>query len=443
MKRLLIITLSLFVAVAVNAAKPQKAKPRTVKSVKTEQQATRREISETKAKINRNTIATRRKLDQLNDLSARIDRQIVGIDSLHRRLADLDSGIINTQTRINTLSDTVASLRNDLKSTLRAMRTRRKLHNNVAFVFAAQSFNQAFKRGRYLADLNAWRTRKISRLRDAAQQLEQQKASLEAMRADKSSSLAQLTAGKSILENKRVAEQQMISELRRENSNLNTILKQKQQRARQLDAELNRIIEQQRIAEEKRRAEAKRKAEEERRKQQAANTSKPKTEKPAATGTEQSPAQKDISGVADADRQLSGSFAANRGRLLFPVAGHYTIVSVFGRSHHRTLSNIEVNNSGIDIAVAPGTTARAVFEGTVSSLFYMNGFQNIVIVRHGEYLTVYAGITNLKVKKGQNVKAGTPIGTVYTDTENGEKRTVLHFEVRKEREKLNPLEWVR
>lgn len=434
MKRLLIIFLSVFVAASAMVAKQQKAKPRTAKSVKTEQQATRREISETKAKINRNAIKTRRKLDALNDLSARIDRQVVGIDSLNRRVAIIDSTITETQNHVNALTDSVTRLRNDLKNTLRSMRSRRKIQNNVAFVFAADNFNQAFKRGRYLSDLNNWRTRKITRLRDASMRLEQHKSALITLRADKTSSLAQLNAGKTILENKRVSEQKMISELKREKSDLNSILKKKQKRIRELDAELDRIIaEQQRIAKEKRRAEEKRRAANNKKKKDPNKVGKP----------DKQPDNNDISGIADADRKLSGSFAGNRGRLLFPVSGKYTVVSVFGRSHHRTLSNIEVNNSGIDIAVNPGTSARAVFEGTVSSIFFMNGFQNIVIIRHGEYLTVYAGLVNLKVKKGQNVKAGTTIGTVFTDNETDDKRTVLHFEVRKEREKLNPMEWVR
>jgi septal ring factor EnvC (AmiA/AmiB activator) len=83
-----------------------------------------------------------------------------------------------------------------------------------------------------------------------------------------------------------------------------------------------------------------------------------------------------------------------------------------------------------------------VFDGTVSSVFFMPGYQNIVIVRHGEYLTVYAGLGSLSISKGSKVKAGSDIGTVYSDPDDG-GRTVLHFEVRREREKLNPLDWVR
>lgn len=436
------ITYILFTLLTLSAwgSGPKPTKARTAKNVKTEQQTTRREISETKAQLNRNALKTRRKLDELNDLSAQIDRQVVGIDSLKARLVQLDSDITAKSRHVEILSDSVARFRSDVKNTLKSLRTHRRLHNSVAFVFAANSFNQAFKRGRYLADINTWRTRKIARLRDAAASLEQQKNNLLALRADKSSSLAQLSAGKSILETKRTSEQQLINDLRRESTNLNTILKQKQQRMRELDSELDRIIaEQQRRDEEKRRRDEK--AKQEKAKTPPGKNDKPVSETkkdPKPTGT----APTDMTGIADAERQLSGSFAANRGKLLFPVAGKYTIVSVFGRSHHRTLSNIEVNNSGIDISVTPGTTARAVYGGTVSSVFFMNGFQNIVIVRHGEYLTVYAGLVHLNIKKGQEVKAGTPLGTVYTNDDSGESRTVLHFEVRKEREKLNPMEWV-
>lgn len=438
-----VVAILLFIAASATVAMPKNA--RTAGNVKKEQQATRREINETKAKIRDNAARTRRKLDELNNLSARIDRHIVDIDTLHTYVTRLDSDISIVSARVAALDDSVARFRTDLKNTLRAQRTRRRMHNNVAFVFSASNFNQAYKRMGYLSQLNQWRTGKINRLRGALQRLEAKRQQLEHLHNDKSAALARLNAGRIMLENKRTEEKTMISDLRREGTSLNALLRQKQKKARELDAELDRIIvaEQKRIAaEEKRRAEEKRKAEE---KRQAANGRK--KDSPAAGQARKNSAASGsaaaMSGEAEASRALSGTFEANRGRLLFPVAGKYTIVSVFGRSHHHSLSNIEVNNSGIDIAVAPGTQARASFAGTVSSVFFMAGFQNIVIIRHGSYLTVYAGLTGLRVKKGQTVKAGTVLGTVYTDMEGGEERTVLHFEVRHEREKLNPLEWVR
>jgi murein DD-endopeptidase MepM/ murein hydrolase activator NlpD len=106
------------------------------------------------------------------------------------------------------------------------------------------------------------------------------------------------------------------------------------------------------------------------------------------------------------------------------------------------MENIEIENPGIDVKVAPGTAARCVYEGTVTMVMYMSKYQNVVLVRHGHYLTVYAGLGSVSVKKGQTVKAGQTIGTVAADSDNTGSG-VLHFEVRNERQKLNPLDWVR
>ena len=125
-----------------------------------------------------------------------------------------------------------------------------------------------------------------------------------------------------------------------------------------------------------------------------------------------------------------------------PVDGPAMIVSRFGRHTHKDFAKVEVQNNGIDIETVPGASAVAVYPGVVSMVIVMDGFQNVVLVRHGEYLTVYAGITDLAVRKGQEVSAGQRLGKVYTDAAAA-GRSRLHFEVRKEKEKLNPEEWLR
>ena len=445
MKRLPLILLMLVLCAVSGPAQQRKGKARTAGSVRTERKEATRQIRETQAKLKTNAAATAKRLDELNNISARIDVQMRGIDSLRQRVAAIDANLAATNRSVKVLTDSVSRLKKDLADALRALRTRHRLRNSVAFVFSPESFNQAFRRARYLQDLNAWRARKITALRGTTRRLEQQQKALKTMRMDRANSLSLLDAGRVELEGRKATEQNMIAELRREGTTLNALLVQKQKRVRELDAELDRII-----AEQQRRDAEKRKAAEKARKEKAARD-KASKKKPApakapapAHKPQSKPAasQPAITGTADEDRRLTGSFAANRGRLLFPVAGRYSVVSVFGRNHHRSLSNVEINNSGIDIAVPSGTQARAVFQGTVSSVFFMNGFQNIVIIRHGDYLTVYAGLTGLRVRKGQEVKAGTPLGTVFTDKEGGEWRTVLHFEVRQERTKLNPLDWV-
>lgn len=131
-----------------------------------------------------------------------------------------------------------------------------------------------------------------------------------------------------------------------------------------------------------------------------------------------------------------------KGRLPLPLDRSATVAVPFGLQTHAEYSKVKMQNNGIDLETEAGASARAVHEGTVSMVIVMEGYHNVVLVRHGEYLTVYAGLSDLAVRKGQHLKAGDRIGTVYVDRNDG-NRTRLHFEVRHEKEKLDPGLWLR
>ena len=142
-----------------------------------------------------------------------------------------------------------------------------------------------------------------------------------------------------------------------------------------------------------------------------------------------------------AEKKLSDDFAGNRGRLPFPVAGRYTIVGTFGEQQHQELKYVRTNNSGIDIQTNPGAEARAVFNGEVTRVFVVPGYNNSVIIRHGNYLTVYSNLSQVYVKAGDKVSTRQTIGKIFTDTESG-NATILHFQLWKEKTKLNPTPWL-
>lgn len=147
--------------------------------------------------------------------------------------------------------------------------------------------------------------------------------------------------------------------------------------------------------------------------------------------------------VDDKEPVVSGSdFGSMQGSLMFPVTGRYTIVKRFGRQKHPTLPHIETTNSGLDIQTQPKAPVRAVFDGEVSAIFRPDGFNNVVVVRHGDYLTVYANLGQISVSAHQRVKAGQTIGTVYANPDD-DGRSVLHFEIRHGREKQDPETWLR
>lgn len=416
-------------------AKPAKAavaKTRTSSDVRKDKQKAEKEIADTKKKISANKQKISGQLDRLSTLDNQIQRQEATIEGLRATIDELN-------TRIDLLRDSLRRLRREDKAmsvqVAKAMRERhvqRYRIGSLPFVMGASSFSDAIQRLNYLNLLQRAAGNHIELLRANRRLIEQQQSELDSVRSSQAAAVKQLATAKEILNERRRESQRVVDNLRSEGASLRQALDDKNRLISRLNAELDRII-----------AEEARRAEEERRKkeaQKAGSKSTPaKGGKASGTKTPASGGSAGRQGTAAADRKLSGSFAANKGKLLFPVAGRYTIVGTFGRSKHSELSHVQMDNSGIDISVAAGTRARAVFDGTVSSIFFMDGYENIVIVRHGEYLTVYAGLSSIAVKKGDKVKAGQTLGTIATSG----GRTVLHFEVRKERTKLNPLQWVK
>jgi septal ring factor EnvC (AmiA/AmiB activator) len=115
-------------------------------------------------------------------------------------------------------------------------------------------------------------------------------------------------------------------------------------------------------------------------------------------------------------------------------------VSKFGRHKHPELQYIEVNNNGIDIELLSSNTARVIFDGTVSAIFQQPGYNSIVMVRHGSYISVYCNLANISVRSGQEIKAGDIIGDVAVAAGGGNPRML--FQLRKEKKTLDPAQWL-
>ena len=140
------------------------------------------------------------------------------------------------------------------------------------------------------------------------------------------------------------------------------------------------------------------------------------------------------------EKVVAGGFLKNKGLLMWPTKG--TITGKFGKHAHPVLKDVVINNKGIYITAVPGSKANCIYDGVVSQCFSVPGSNNAVIVRHGNYLTVYANLTEMYVKKGDNIKRGAAIGKIYQDPDNKNKAT-LFFQIWKEKELLNPQLWLR
>lgn len=207
-------------------------------------------------------------------------------------------------------------------------------------------------------------------------------------------------------------------------------IKVQKKKANDLNNKIERII-----AEEIRKAEEAREAEE-RKKSPVAKESK--------TDKSTSPAKEKSSGVSytmtKEEKLLSGGFESNRGRLPWPTDKGF-ISGRFGVQSHPVLKYITTNNKGIYIQTPAKTNARAVFDGVVTQRFSVPGSNFGVIIKHGQYRTVYANLVDIYVSVGQKVKTKDSIGRIYTDTEDSNK-TELYFQIWKDKNILNPEGWI-
>ena len=389
------------------AAQGQK---RTQKTVQTERSEANKKIERTRRELTKNEQNTKRELLNLqllegeiserNTEAAKLTGEVTGLQRQSKKIAD---SISANETRLE-------GLRQSYSKAVRALRQQRQSADAASYIFSSSSFAQARSRLRYLRELSKWQSDKAKEIDLAVADLSDRRQRLDSVTGRLSASLDSLgTVQKDLAQRKHQADA-VVGSLKRQSRNLQRVIDEQQRLVRMLDDELNRIIEEEARA--------------------------------AAAKKNGSGAKKENDNKVAPVTPLTEPFERCKGRLPWPLDRKATITSTFGRHTHETLERVTMQNNGIDFETSPGASARAVYDGTVSMIIVMEGYQNVVLVRHGEYLTVYAGLSDLRVRKGDRVKAGQLLGSVFADPSDGH-RTKLHFEVRHEKEKLDPQEWLK
>ena len=439
-KTILALLITASIAAPMSGSLDAATRKRTSAGVRKEQRQTQQRIRQTKEQLEENRRQAASNLNKLNRLNADISEQKKSIKALSDSIKAVKSSIRTVSDSVKNLERDMKTVRSSYADALRAARRRRSTIDDRAYIFSSQNVKQGLSRYRYIQSFAAWLVDKSSRLKTDISELEKKRDRLSQLKTTQERQLKRLSDAQDMLIAQQSATEVLVKQLQDDRSSLDSYLKQQQKLASSLDAELDRIIaEEIRLAEErrKREEEARRKAEEEA--SNAAANSKPQAgnkppKKPAAPS-------KPSSQTAN-DTKLSGSFESNKGRLPAPVACRYKVVKPYGITKHPSLPKVMVENSGIDIEVPSGTQAQAVFDGEVTVVFRPSGYQTVIVVRHGKYLTVYGNLDNINVAKGDKVKRGQALGHIFSNPAD-DNRTILHFEVRNGRTKLDPSQWIR
>lgn len=382
---------------------------------------------ETTSKVLSETKKTQRSsLNKLNIINKNINERKSLINHINKEISTLDTEINKLNSETRKLERELETYKADYANMVREAYINRSVYSKILFVLSAETFDQSFRRLRYMQEYSEYRKEQMRKIENTKLEI-----------AKKTEQLAQHKKTQVDIKSQKSAEQKkLISDQRKENSVYSDLKKKEKtlqadlKRQQKIANDLNRKIEAL-IAEEVRKAEEKRRKEE-----QARRAKEPDSKEPAAKPRTAETGY----AMTKEEKLISGNFAANSGRLPWPVDRGF-ISGKFGVQPHPTLKYVTTNNKGIYIQTPSKTNARAVFEGVVTQRFSVPGSNNGVIIQHGQYRTVYANLTNIYVRVGQKVDAKQSIGQIYTDPENDNK-TELFFQIWKERTILNPESWI-
>ena len=434
MKKLHIILVLLLLAL-VNPVYCQKTKGKSKKQLQSEITSLQKEISTANQLLKKTKKDKEMTLNEVNLLDKKIKQREQLIKAYNEQIAVLDEEINAGQSNIKTLNADLGKLRKEYAKMLTFANKNRSHYDKLGFVFASQNFNQAFRRLRYIREFSDARKVKMDQIASTERRISGEVEASQQAREEQAALLKDEKEQQEALKKEKEELNSQVAKLKKKEGNLQQDIKNKQQQTQKLQKAIDDII-----AEEIRKAnaEAERKRKEEAKKKAAANKDKGKT---ATTSAPATPAPSKEKGMAltPSEQTLSSNFVNNKGKLPWPVE-RGVVSSSYGKHASVVSSKVTVTNNGIDIATTEGAKARAVFDGEVASVAKLVGSNTVVIIRHGEYFTVYSNLENVTVKRGDKVKTKQNIGTVHTN--KNENKTEIHFELLKEQSRQNPANWL-
>lgn len=422
-----------------------------------------RELEQTKENKSANLnqlILINKKIDKREDLINAIEQEVSGLDS---QVNDMGDTIARITTNLKSLKDEYARL---IYSTYR----NRSAYNRLMFLFSSHNFNQAYKRLKYLQQYTEYRKLQVQSITETQRILTTKKLELEKRKSSKLTLKHAQEQERNILANEKSQKDEKIKNLTTQEKNLLVKLRNNEVALNNLQAAIEKLVAEEikkadrekarktaLAAETERKARAdadhraKTKAEADKKAKSNATPgtklSDPVNSEPLAkadvsrsTSTKAVPVKSNSMSVTAEDVALTGSFAGNKGSLPSPI-DKGNIVSSFGEHPHAEFQNIKIKNNGIDISSVTGAKAKAIFEGEVSSVIFIANLNYVVIVRHGDYLSVYSNLEDVTVKKGDKVKIRQTLGTVSTG--QGESKSRLHFELWQGTIVQNPAGWLK
>ncbi len=397
-------------------------------ALKKRKEAITREIEELKrsrSKIDKNKKLS---LNQINLLNTQIRLREDKIRTINTEIKMLDTKIISNTTEVISLQTNLNKLKAQYAKMIVFAFKNQGSYNKLMFIFASHNFNQAYMRLRYIQQVGTFRKRQAKEIITTQISLKKQINELDQNKKEKTNLLMDQIVEKQTLGKDKEQQSKILTGLTKKQKELQQQLSRKQKEANTLNKAIQEAIRKEIQAAQRKEAERRRLAAAAEAASKAKNnTEKPKTVKPVASGSS-------VLASSPEDAKLSSSFLGSRGRMQKPAQG--IITQGFGQ---QKFNNVTIFNPGINIKTAPGANVYAVYRGKVSKVIYLVNSYTIII-RHGEYFSIYSKLKNASVAAGQEVTARQSIGTVATDIT--EDLTEMQFQIWKGGTPVNPSGWI-
>jgi len=422
-----------------------------------------KEIIEMNKELEQTKLNKSANLHQLVLINKKINKREELINEIEQEVGSIDNQVRSLTDTIYRITQNLSNLKEEYARVIYSTYRNRSAYNRLMFLFSSHNFNQAYKRLKYLQEYTEYRKEQVKPISETQRILAAKKLEFEKRKSSKLTLKHSQEEERNKLANEKEQKDEKIKSLTSQEKSLLIKLRNNEIALNKLQVAIENIVaaEIKKAQQEKARkatndlaasraaAEADRKArakaEADKKSKSKANGSNISSEPVAkanesrSTAAKAAPAKSNSMSVSAEDVALSGNFAGNRGRLPSPV-DRGDIISSFGEHPHAEFQNIKIKNNGIDITSIPGAQAKVIFEGEISSVMFIANLNYVVIVRHGDYLTVYSNLESVSVKKGDKVKTRQSLGTVSTG--EGETRSRLHFELWQGTIVQNPSSWL-
>lgn len=339
-------------------------------------------------------------LNRVKILNKRIQLRNQLLRSINKEISLFNEDIDNKKKLILELESDMKLVKQQYELLVQFAFWNKNNHDRLMFILSADNFNMAYKRMKYIQQYTRHRKEQAILIRSMQNDLKVEIIDLEKIILQKEELARQKKGENKILERERLDKDQMVRELSGQEKELKSKIAENRKIAKKLEKEITAII----TAE-------------------------------AGKGRSRNMYDK----LTPEEKLISDNFQGNKGKLPWPTE-RGVVTSRFGKHQHAVLKQVTVQNDGIDISTVQGAEARALFGGVVSKIVAILGANNTVIIRHGNFLTVYKNLINVKVKPGEVVSVKQVLGTVFTEEETNS--TLLHIEIWKELNKQNPEDWL-